>query len=66
MKINYRKKVPCFGNEPISDLQLMRKMTTAQVERERLKHAATAFTLYTGSAVIVGLLLHKLCQLFRS
>jgi hypothetical protein len=66
MKINYRKKVPCFGNEPISDLQLMRKMTTAQVERERLKHAATTFTIYTGSAVIVGMLLHKLAQLFRS
>ena len=66
MKINYRKKVPCFGNEPISDLQLMRKMTTAQAERERLKNAATAFTLYTGSAVIVGMLLHKTAQLFRN
>ena len=66
MKINYRKKVPCFGNEPITDLQLLRKMTTAQVERERLKHAAKAFTIYTGSAVIVGMLLHKIAQLFRN
>ena len=66
MKINYRKKVPCFGNEPISDLQLLRKMTTAQAKRERLKHAATAFTLYTGSAVIAGMLLHKIAQLFRN
>ena len=66
MKINYRKKVPCFGNEPISDLQLMRKMTAAQAERERLTHSAKAFTIYTGSAVIVGMLIHKLAQLFRS
>jgi len=66
MKINYRKKVPCFGNEPISDLQLLRKMTTAQAKRERLKHSVQAFTIYTGSAVIVGLLLHKIAQLFRN
>ena len=66
MKINYRKKVPCFGNEPISDLQLMWKMTSAQVERERLKHSVKAFSIYTGSAVIVGMLIHKLVQLFRN
>jgi hypothetical protein len=66
MKINYRKKVPCFGNEPISDLQLMRKMITAQAERERLKYAVKAFTIYTGSGVIVGMLLHKLVQFIRN
>jgi hypothetical protein len=66
MKINYRKKVPCFGNEPASDIRLMQKITAAQVERERLKHAATAFTIYTGSAVIAGMLLHKIAQLFRN
>jgi hypothetical protein len=65
MKINYREKVPCFGNEPITDLQLMRKMTASQAKRERLKHAAKAFTLYTGSGVIVGMLLHKLVQFIR-
>ena len=44
----------------------MQKMTTAQAELERLKYAAKAFTLYTGSAVIVGMLLHKIAQLFRN
>jgi hypothetical protein len=45
---------------------MMRKITAAQVERERLKHAATAFSFYTGSAVIAGMLLHKIAQLFRN
>ena len=66
MKINYRKKVPCFGNEPISDLQLMQKMTRAQVKHERVKHAATAFTIYTASAVIVGMLIHKIAHFSRN
>ena len=66
MKINYRKKVPCFGNEPASDIELMRKMIDAQVKCERLKQAATAFSFYTGSAVIAGMLLHKIAQLFRN
>lgn len=32
-KINYHEKVPCFGNEPAADIELLRR--TAEADRKR-------------------------------
>ena len=66
MKINYRKKVPCFGNEPMSDIELMRKMHIKQMEHDRLKGIAIHFSLYTSGAVVMGLIIRKIYHLFHN
>ena len=34
IKINRREKVPCFGNEPKTDLELLRRIN-GQIQRDR-------------------------------
>ena len=35
-KINYREKVPCFGNQPQADIELLKKTAEADRRREAL------------------------------
>jgi hypothetical protein len=35
-KINYREKVPCFGNQPQADIELIKKTAEADRRREAL------------------------------
>lgn len=64
MKINYREKVPCFGNEPQSDIELMRKMRIAQMKREHRNGVILHFGACTAGAVVIGLIFRKIQQLF--
>ena len=68
MKINYREKVPCFGNEPAADMELMRKMRIAmkieQMKRERRNGVILHFSAYTAGAVMIGLIFRKIQHLF--
>lgn len=32
-KINYREKVPCFGNQPAADIELLKKVAEADHRR---------------------------------
>lgn len=59
-RINYRKKVACFGSSPATDIELLRRMRDAQVKREQLRHAAIRIGIYTASAALVVGLIRKL------
>ena len=72
-KINYREKVPCFGNQPQADIELIKKTAEADRRRDALfdymeKDAnhieSTILTIciavICGSLVTIGYFLHTI------
>ena len=72
-KINYREKVPCFGNQPAADIELLKKAAEADRRREALfnyleEDASQIETMLLiiciavacGSLVTIGYFLHSI------
>jgi len=72
-KINYREKVPCFGNQPQADIELLKKTAEADRRREALfdymeedaNHIESmiltiCIAIICGSLVTIGYFLHTI------
>ena len=72
-KINYREKVPCFGNQPAADIELLKKAAEADRRREALfnyleedaSHIETmlltiCIAVACGSLITIGYFLHPI------
>ena len=72
-KINYREKVPCFGNQPQADIELLRKTAEADRRRKALfdymeddaNHIESmiltiCIAIICGSLVTIGYFLHTI------
>jgi hypothetical protein len=72
-KINYREKVPCFGNQPQADIELLKKTAEADHRREALldyleedaNHIESmiltiSLAIICGSLVTIGYFLHTI------
>ena len=72
-KINYREKVPCFGNQPQADIELIKKTAEADRRREALFDyleedtrsienmlLTICIAVACGSLVIIGYFLHPI------
>ena len=64
-KINYRKKVPCFGNNPSTDIMLMSNIVKRQIKIQKIKDATIHIGIYASSAIIVTYIIKKFCELIR-
>lgn len=64
-KINYRKKVPCFGNNPSSDIMLMSNIVKRQIKIQKIKDSALHIGIYASSAFIFTYIIKKFYELIR-
>lgn len=64
-KINYRKKVPCFGNNPSTDIMLMSNIVKRQIKIQKIKNATLNIGIYASSALIVTYIIKKFYELIR-
>lgn len=76
-KINYREKVPCFGNQPAADIELLKEAAEADRKREALFDymeedssrietmlLTICIAVACGSLVTIGYFLHPIIQQF--